>query len=261
MNSKQVSSIAEYLEVISILTDGLTTDLWYRGVGSLSYDLLPGIHWSNNRKYESTYIHQFLVGYKAYSNFQSSNPWDIYALMQHHGLRTRLLDWTKSPLNALFFALTQNPEIETERGVYIMFPHLYNDLVFGEDAIYCPAALPSRKVHIAKKIFDIDSYLPKILDPNDNRQSAKVPLAIESPLNHSRIKSQNGCFTIHGSIAKPLDFFIESDSKAISLLYFDLSTERKKLLSELNAYGVNEETIFQDLDHLTARINRGIESS
>jgi hypothetical protein len=45
------------------------------------------------------------IEYCARSGRQESNSWEVLAEMQHHGIPTRLLDWTETLSAALFFAL------------------------------------------------------------------------------------------------------------------------------------------------------------
>jgi FRG domain-containing protein len=258
MRSKLVSTVYEYLEVITDLQRG-GLRLWFRGVSSPEYSLVPALLRSAEAQWESNYVHTFLVSYRSYVSETPQNPWDLYGLMQHHGLPTRLLDWTKSPLFALYFALTQEPTRDSNRAVWVLPPYELNKRTLGIPSVFCPGGMASRSIKAGKgQALNLDAYLPEALDPNDSYELPLDPIAIEAPLSHSRIRGQLGCFTVHGASPKPLEDYFTDDDMPPYLARVDLDTERNRhaFLEPLIGWGINEEAIYQDLDSLAARIRR-----
>ena len=76
---------------------------------------------------------------------------DWLVLGQHHGLPTRLLDWTENPLVALYFALAQ--DVDADAAVWMMEPRYVVSTELDIDAlesiqVYFPRALDSRIVFL-----------------------------------------------------------------------------------------------------------------
>lgn len=263
-----VSSTQEFIDAIQPFEN-----VWFRGVASTKYELKPRVHWDNIDKLrEENLIYGFLRDQFKYHASSNKNPWYMYALMQHHGLPTRLLDWSKSPLVALYFSLTQNKTNETDNHrVWILNPYELNNYFTGNSNIFCPSQMgPSMRFIESEIYFDaeknevkeseigkikllFDSYLPSNLVDSIPHRLIAHPFSIETIPLDSRMSAQQSAFTIHGSDDRSLDKLLDNNI----LNYIDIDVRSStKILRQLNKIGFTEDTIFCDLDSLAKRLCR-----
>jgi FRG domain len=112
------SAVEPFLELVN----GYHKPGWiYRGVSDSSYELLPRIGRLEYRKHYSVKTERLLLQIFKQRAIRLVSPLptselEWLAVGQHHGLPTRLLDWSYSPLVALYFAVSI--EFDTDGAVY-----------------------------------------------------------------------------------------------------------------------------------------------
>lgn len=187
----------------------------FRGQADTDWSVKPKAgrppYWERN---DLDYLESWKRKASEYIQNKPNNDWEWMAIAQHHGLPTRLLDWTYNPLVAAFFACLG--EFDKDAAIYCLLPN-WN--------IIPNKAKPEKYSKIAK-------YRPNMVA--------------------SRIARQSGLFTTHPKPEVDLREGLCEEDKLEK--YIIKSSYKKQMLFELNHYGFNRLTLMGDLDGLSAHM-------
>ncbi len=147
--------------------------------------------------------------------------------MQHYGVPTRLLDWSESPLIAMYFAVENwSEKPDTDAALWCLWPTVLNqnaNIVDKVEGQYIPS-------------FDDDELQTYTVDRV--RRDVRIelfPVATIATRNNPRIQAQMGTFTIHHNRRIALE---DVGDRSHVAKYTIPKEARKTLASELKLLGM-----------------------
>lgn len=230
---KRITNTLEFLNLVQNFENQHISKWYFRGHSSADFTLTPGLFrlditdtYSNWETVESYLINSFKREAPPHLSIIPDSDIDWLTLAQHHGLPTRLLDWTTSPLIALYFAV--------------------EDSMNKKDAhVWCYGILSVNNCHPSS------TWLERTTNTG-------IESRILTPQHISpRITNQGGCFTIHERPQNGNKFIpFDQQSRNNDFLKKIVINSKDKLtiLNELYNFGIHRGFIYPGLDGLSQKI-------
>lgn len=193
-----------------------------------------------------------LRNFRKYAPTSVTTPscdWDWLALAQHHGLPTRMMDWTASPYVAMHFATANEFLFNVDGSIWAI------------DYVAAHSLLPSKfrnvlesvgsnvfTIQMVSQVLDSLEELRKWSDPN-------FVLFLEPPSIDQRIVNQFSILSLpSGRVTDMTRFLSEHDDLWMKVV---IPAKLKRIIREkLDQANITERTLFPGLDGTSAWLKR-----
>lgn len=260
INVIEIHEIHEVWDIISKQRRDASIDRYrssylYRGMPNVEFQLTTSL--CRNCKYKGYDLEKSILrNFTKYASIEApdlvGSVWSQLIIGQHHGLPTRLLDWTYSPLIGLHFATSGEGFSEMQE----------NDCVLWAIDIEEINGLLPRKYK--NKLRDEYAYLFTVemlsdvvqnLDTYDNDMENNSMILLEPPSIDQRIINQYSYFSVIPREVSNIELFLNSKTERTIKYVIDKSLKWRirDMLDQLN---VSERIMYPGLDGLSSWIKR-----
>jgi len=247
-HESDVSSINDLISALKIHAAELPGELrWFRGQDKVDWQLKPSISRQGDdplkREYEL--LKRFRQMAPRLVELQPRDDWEWLFLMQHYGVPTRLLDWSESPLVALYFSVYNKDYDDSDSALWVLLPASLNRRT-GWSELQDQAGIP---------FFGMDPELDNYLTSNvilSRAGSGSGPIAASAPRTSARIAAQLGSFTVFHADFSPLEEIGDSQH---CWRYKIPAGAKARIREELSVLQMNEFALFPELDKISRVIS------
>ncbi len=228
------------------------TENAFRGLSNVKYPLSTSLlRMENCVTLEKNLIRNF-IRYANRRNYKDYNVWDWITVGQHHGLPTRLLDWTRSPFVAMHFA-TVNTNRYNEDGVIWSvdvskiqshIPPILKEQLEKENAQNFTIEMLSEKI---KSLDEFDSL--------NSEYGKEFAIFLEPPSVDERIENQYAMFSMISNPERTFDDFLLNFPTAMKKIIIP-SECKKEIRDKLDQANISERILFPGMDGIASWLKR-----
>ncbi len=243
----------------------------FRGLSDHTYHLetslmrLGGLYW----QLEKHLLRNFRKYARASSSEEPDSFWHLLAVAQHHGLPTRLLDWTYSPYVALHFALANLDRFDTDGVIWCVnnekaherLPQILKEQLHTEGA---QAFTVELLTSISRREQDcrqddrgraFHQYVETLTQFDALGETEDFLLFFEPPSINERIVNQFALFSIMPNPKRGVDEWLERHPDLFRRIIIpgELKWECRDKLDQCN---ITERVLFPGLDGLGSWLKR-----
>ncbi len=259
-NSVVVTTVKSWAELL----DELYRDSWdpvisrhrspfvYRGMSNASMDLRTSLmRIAGGKKIRDLEGH-LLRNFRKYAHADSAaghSIWNWLALAAHHGLPTRLLDWTYSPFVAMHFATADLSQYENDAVIWCVN--------HGETNRRLPKKLRKELDEEGSNVFSVDLLVgvARTLQQLEKLSDDPFVVYLEPPSLDDRIVNQFALFSLLSNPVLQLHDWLEAHPDVSRKIIIPAGM-KWELRDKLDQAGITERMLFPGLDGLSAWLTR-----